>query len=198
MVTTAPPSPAGAPVPTLLPLGPRVRALRTQRGLTLVQLAALAELSHPFLSQLERGLARPSMASLEKIASALGTSVVELLADERGTAGEDAAAVSIVRADDGVIGGFGSGLGRVLVSGARRPFRPIEYTGDNATWGEVVVHDEDEFLHVIDGVIELELDGVVHRLGPRDSAYMPGGTGHRWRSADAGPYRLIVVKESGA
>ena len=75
-MTTAPPSPAET-AGTLLPLGSRVRALRTQRGLTLVQLAALADLSHPFLSQLERGLARPSMASLEKIASALGTSVVE-------------------------------------------------------------------------------------------------------------------------
>nr|WP_277951169.1 helix-turn-helix transcriptional regulator [uncultured Microbacterium sp.] len=181
----------------MLPLGPRVRALRTQRGLTLVQLAALADLSHPFLSQLERGLARPSMASLEKIASALGTSVVELLADERGAA-DEVTAVSIVRADDGVIGGFGSGLGRVLVSGARRPFRPIEYTGENAEWGEVVAHAEDEFLHVIEGTIELELGGVVYRLGPRDSAYTPGGTGHRWRGADGQPYRLIVVKESGA
>jgi len=196
-VTTAPPSPAETAAGTLLPLGPRVRALRTQRGLTLVQLAALADLSHPFLSQLERGLARPSMASLEKIASALGTSVVELLADERGAA-DEAAAVSIVRADDGVVGGFGSGLGRVLVSGARRPFRPIEYTGENAEWGEVVAHAEDEFLHVIEGTIELELGGVVHRLGPRDSAYTPGGTGHRWRAADGRAYRLIVVKESGA
>lgn len=176
------------------PLGPRVRALRQQRGLTLVQLASLSGLSHPFLSQLERGLARPSMASLDKIAIALATSVVELLADERAVAEE--AAVSIVRADDGIIGGFGSGTGRVLVDGSRRPFRPIEYTGENAVWGDVVVHDEDEFLHVIEGRIELELGGVVHELGPRDSAYTPGGTGHRWRSADAQPYRLIVVKES--
>ena len=137
------------------------------------------------------------MASLEKIASALGTSVVELLADERGSA-DEATAVSIVRADDGVIGGFGSGLGRVLVSGARHPFRPIEYTGENTEWGEVVAHAEDEFLHVIEGTIELELGGVVHRLGPRDSAYTPGGMGHRWRGADGQPYRLIVVKESGA
>lgn len=184
-------SPAGVGV-----LGPRVRALRAQRGLTLVQLAALSGLSHPFLSQLERGLARPSMASLDKIAAALATSVVELLADEHADA--RAAAVSIVRADDGVVGGFGSGVGRALVDGARRPFLPIEYTGEDATWGEVVTHAEDEFLHVVDGAIELELDGVVHALGPRDSAYTPGGTGHRWRSATARPYRLIVVKESNA
>lgn len=177
------------------PLGPRLRSLRTQRGLTLVQLAALSGLSHPFLSQLERGLARPSMASLDKIAMALATSVVELLADERDESA--AAGVSIVHAEDGVVGGFGSGTGRVLVDGARRPFRPIEYTGENTDWGEVIVHAEDEFLHVIEGRIELELGGVRYLLGPRDSAYTPGGTGHRWRSADASAYRLIVVKESG-
>lgn len=45
-------------------LGARIRELRQARGLTLVRLAAATELSHPFLSQLERGLAQPSLASL--------------------------------------------------------------------------------------------------------------------------------------
>ncbi|GAA3021891.1 helix-turn-helix domain-containing protein [Microbacterium dextranolyticum] len=175
-------------------LGPRVRALRTQRGLTLVQLAALSGLSHSFLSQLERSRARPSMSSLESISVALSTSVVELLADGRlSTPGSP---VSIVRAHEGVVGAFGSGTGRMLAEGSGHPFRPIEYVGDNTTWGDVVVHDEDEFIHVVDGRIELELDGERHVLGPRDSAYTPGGTGHRWRTADPVPYRLIIVKES--
>ena len=177
-------------------VGDKVKAFRTARRMSLRALGEATGTTASFLSQLERGLARPSMASLDKIAAALATSVVELLADEHADA--RAAAVSIVRADDGVVGGFGSGVGRALVDGARRPFLPIEYTGEDATWGEVVTHAEDEFLHVVDGAIELELDGVVHALGPRDSAYTPGGTGHRWRSATARPYRLIVVKESNA
>lgn len=175
-------------------LGPRVRALRTQRGLTLVQLAAMSGLSHSFLSQLERSLARPSMSSLESISVALSTSVVELLADERPSA--SGSAVSIVRAGEGVVGAFGSGTGRMLAEGSGHPFRPIEYVGDNTVWGDVVIHEEDEFIHVVDGRIELELDGVRHFLGPRDSAYTPGGTGHRWRAAGTDPYRLIIVKES--
>jgi transcriptional regulator with XRE-family HTH domain len=36
-------------------LGARVRALRRERGLTLKGLGRLAGLSHPFLSQVERG-----------------------------------------------------------------------------------------------------------------------------------------------
>ncbi len=63
-----------------LRIGSRIRELRRRRGLTLVRLAERTDLSHPFLSQLERGHARPSMVSLERIATALGTTQVELLA----------------------------------------------------------------------------------------------------------------------
>ena len=43
--------------------------------MTLKQLGEAAGLSHPFLSQLERGLAQPSMASIERIARALDVPV---------------------------------------------------------------------------------------------------------------------------
>ena len=59
-------------------LGRSIRLARRGRGLTLVELAALAGLSHPFISQVERGVARPSMLSLERISRALGTSQLEL------------------------------------------------------------------------------------------------------------------------
>src|SRR5215207_2194442 len=56
-------------------LGARVRSLRRERGWTLKQLGHGAGLSHPFLSQLERGLARPSVGSVERISRALGVPV---------------------------------------------------------------------------------------------------------------------------
>ena len=56
-------------------LGARVRSLRQERGWTLKDLGREAGLSHPFLSQLERGLARPSVGSVERIARALGVAV---------------------------------------------------------------------------------------------------------------------------
>jgi transcriptional regulator with XRE-family HTH domain len=59
-------------------LGARIRALRHERALTLKELGRAAGLSHPFLSQLERGLARPSVASAERIAAALGVPVASL------------------------------------------------------------------------------------------------------------------------
>src|SRR5205823_1098612 len=72
-------------------------AIRTQRhglGLTLVEVAARTGLSHPFLSQLERGLARPSMRSLTVIASALETSAQALLAVAESPAADSVCFVS--------------------------------------------------------------------------------------------------------
>ncbi len=65
---------------TAVDLGARVRQLRRERGLTLKALGGEAGLSHPFLSQLERGLARPSVGSVERIAHALGVPVTALWA----------------------------------------------------------------------------------------------------------------------
>src|SRR3982750_3021999 len=105
-------------------VGARIRALRRARGLTLEELGALCELSHPFLSQLERGRARPSMVSLERIARALGSSQLELLAG-----GDDTASL-LVRATEGTRGHYGEGEARMLVHGTRR-FHPMEFRGSN-------------------------------------------------------------------
>ncbi len=176
-------------------MGGRIRRLRHARGLTLVQLADLAELSHPFLSQLERGLARPSFGSLEKIARALGSSQLELLADDDAVV---ETSVSVVRAGAGTRGHYADGEGRMLVHG-RRAFHPMESAGDNLEFGDSFVHDEDEFVYVLSGGIEAELGGGDrYRLELGDSLYFAGGTPHRWRALDGSGYRLLIVKETPA
>src|SRR3954452_7839827 len=79
-------------------LGARVRALRRARGLTLKGLGRLAGLSHPFLSHVDRGLPRPSIGSVERIAAALDVSVAHLWAPTR-----EPDAVQLLRADEGEI-----------------------------------------------------------------------------------------------
>ena len=169
-------------------VGARIRALRRARGLTLVHLAELCELSHPFLSQLERGRARPSMVSLEKIARALGSSQLELLAG-----GDDTS--TLVRAAEGTRGHYGEGEARMLVHGTRS-FHPMEFRGSNQNAGDYFVHDEDEFIHVVEGSVEVDLgEQGVSVLVEGDSLYYVGGTPHRWRALEPGGYRLFVVKE---
>lgn len=57
-------------------LGSRIRAERLQKPLTLKQLAEKTKLSISFLSEIERSLAQPSMASLRRISQALGISLL--------------------------------------------------------------------------------------------------------------------------
>jgi transcriptional regulator with XRE-family HTH domain len=58
-----------------LDLGMRIRALRERSGLSLRAVAHRAGVSESFVSQVERGVANPSVASLRSLAEALGESV---------------------------------------------------------------------------------------------------------------------------
>jgi transcriptional regulator with XRE-family HTH domain len=177
-----------------LQLGRRIHELRRARQLTLARLAELTGLSHPFLSQVERGLARPSMRSLQRIARALGSSQVELFVPAEDEVFDAPAAVR-TRAGEGARGAYGLGQGRLLVPGKRK-FRPLEVYGENTEPGEYFVHAEAEFLYVLDGALFVDLQGSpVEELRVGDSLYIDGAVAHRWAAPAGGAYRLLVVKE---
>ncbi len=64
----------------LLSLGAFIRAQRQLANLSLRQMADLAHVSNPYLSQLERGLHEPSVRVLQSIGRALNLSAETLLA----------------------------------------------------------------------------------------------------------------------
>lgn len=59
-------------------LGDYLRDQRTQAQMSLRQLAELADVSNPYLSQIERGLRKPSAEVLQQIAKALRISAESL------------------------------------------------------------------------------------------------------------------------
>lgn len=63
-------------------LGTRLRARRRAEGLTLADVAKRAELSLPYVSNLERGRGNPTMEALQALAQALGTTVSALVGDD--------------------------------------------------------------------------------------------------------------------
>ena len=57
-----------------------LKALREEKGLTQDELAKRAQLTKPYISQLENGVRKnPSLPALERLAKALGVPVTELL-----------------------------------------------------------------------------------------------------------------------
>ena len=61
-------------------LGSFIRAQRQMANLSLRELAAMTEISNPYLSQIERGLSEPSARVLKSIAEALNLSAEALFA----------------------------------------------------------------------------------------------------------------------
>lgn len=72
-------------------LGQTIRELRRAHGMTLQQLGEQIGRTAGFISQVERGLARPSVATIEKLGSALGVSSSFFFSDP---APEEAAGLS--------------------------------------------------------------------------------------------------------
>ena len=62
-------------------IGSKIKRLRVRLGLTQEELAARTELTKGFISQLERDITSPSIATLMDILEALGTSVSEFFSD---------------------------------------------------------------------------------------------------------------------
>ena len=162
-------------------LGARVRELRQDRGLTLKALGRRAGLSHPFLSQVERGIARPSVGSVERIASALEVPVSALWAERR------AEGARVVRADEGAVGGW-----RELPFGGAMRVR--EWSGGARTWpdeAETVVGEV--LVYVMRGEIEVDLDGTVHELAAGDAMTFDGAVPHRLRRSGPASTRALYV-----
>lgn len=179
-----------------LRLGEAIRAQRNLLGLTLVDVAGRAGLSHPFLSQLERGLARPSMRSLTAIASALGTTAQALMAAAELPPVPAVKPVSVVRGPDPrpPVDSPG-GTVRTLVRG-ERAMLPVEYTGAPRAFDDYISHDGEEFVYVVRGLIEVDIEGELHVAAAGDSIYYAGGLRHRWRSISDEEVQLVVVQQN--
>jgi transcriptional regulator with XRE-family HTH domain len=169
--------------------GARLRALRKERGLTLVRLAEASGLSNPFLSQIERGRARPSLASLAAIAAALDCPVAELLGPPT-----ELAEPSLVRGRDVARVAFapgGSVARRYSVPGRTISARVIEGA---MGWTDDLAHPGRELMYVIAGTLTIEVAGRRYRLRAGDAIRFPGQVTHRERTT-AGTRVLNLVAE---
>ncbi|TQJ47858.1 XRE family transcriptional regulator [Streptomyces sp. NBC_00080] len=170
-----------------LRVGAAVRRRRRSLELTLAVVAERSGLSVPFLSQIENERARPSTSSLEKVADALRTTAVELLA-----AADPACSVDVVRAEvtEPGPGPEPEPRSRSLVRGHHQ-MHASEFTGDHDA-GREFQYRNDQLMYVADGAVEIEAEGRAYRLGRGDTLYLTGGVRHRWR-ATVPDTRVVVV-----
>ncbi|WP_447036379.1 helix-turn-helix domain-containing protein [Streptomyces sp. DSM 118878] len=170
-----------------LRVGSAVRRRRRQLELTLAVVAERSGLSVPFLSQIENERARPSMRSLQRVADALCTTDVELLA-----AADPARTVEVVRAHDDTDLDHSTPEARVReLARGHHQLHALEFIGDHDE-GREFQHRNDELMYVIEGAVEMEAESRAYRLGRGDCLFLTGGVRHRWR-ATVPDTRVLVV-----
>ena len=173
----------------LEPVGRKLRERRRELGLTLQDVADGANLSIGFISQLERDLTWPSLASLAAISQVLQTNINDLLV-------------------------MPSGNTATTRSGERHPY-PLEskdfnYERISANFpgrkmsavilhvapgrrSEPMQHDGEELFFVIRGSLTVEVEGRRTVLGEGDSIHYPSHNRHSSWNHTLEPASALVV-----
>jgi transcriptional regulator with XRE-family HTH domain len=158
-------------------LGERLRAIRLLRRRTLKHVAEASGVSESFLSQLERGRTGASVATLQRLAAALGIEVSDLFA----TNGLPRPSVLRREARELVVWGH---LGRKALL-TPKPFHALEvvaaeFEPGGSTGDEPYTHgDSEELLLVVAGRVHVQLGADVYDLAAGDSVHYRSSTPHR-------------------
>jgi len=181
--------------PVALGVGRAIRDARQRAEISMRTLATRCGVGQPFLSEVERGMSMPSIATLYKVAEALGVAPSSLL--PAGDAGD----VLVVRADEGRRVPSSerpdSAVGRVVFTDEARGLEVYEYIADRDDDLDVWFrHDGDKVLYTVSGRLEVDFDrpGQPSQvLGPGDTLIHAGSIPHRWTVLGDTPVHLFLV-----
>ena len=161
---------------TLLP-GQRFRRLRAKRRLSLAQVAKATGVSVGFLSALERGQMRSSIATLRRIARFYRINILSLFE----TSGDNPRLVH--PAQRKILEATPDVRMELLAWGNTAMEPHLFRVKPGGGSGESYAHEGEEFLHVLRGKFEIWLNNGEHyRLRVGDSLYFESSIPHRWKN----------------
>lgn len=176
-------------------IGPRLQALRKERGLTLDELSAASGVSRSMLSQIERSQANPTLATVWHLSHALGVELSEFVGlqriERRGRIDVTAASfVPEIRTEDGQC------VLRIL-SPADKAGSIEFYLLDIAPFGELVseahTRGSHEHLTVLTGDLTVMSGDTTAKVGAGGIARYPADVPHAVRNETAAPAQAIMV-----
>ncbi len=173
------------------PIGASLRAARKRRDMTLRVVAEEAGVTESFLSQAERDIASPSIATLRRIAVALGMTIGQIL-DGAASSGQ------LVRAADRRAVDYPSLLARdeFLTDGSGGRLQVILSTiqPGGGTGAEAYSHESDEeCLIVLEGRLDLWVGDDECRLETGDAIRYSSRLPHRNRNPGPSSARILFV-----
>ena len=176
-------------------LGVRLRHARMVRGITLKELANEAGCSESMLSKIENDKAAPSFGTLHRIATALGTNISELYATTNGHSDRvvSRSGERPVLMTDNLRTGKGLELERLIPYSREHLLQGNIHRIAPGGGSEAIVHAGEEIGYVLEGEIELVIDGQRFRVGKGDSFHFRSELPHAYRNVGAKVARVLWI-----
>lgn len=158
-------------------IGKRLRQLRKQKKVTLKQLGEGVDLSVGYLSQVERGRSAISINQLAKVADYLDTNVEYFIAEAK-------------QEESIVTRGYERSL--LHLDGLSIEYKIVRNLKGKSMMSKLVeiqpgfqtedhhAHEGEEFLYILEGVLELHVENEIYTLYPQDTAYYDASRVHCW------------------
>lgn len=173
-------------------LGEKIRTRRIALNISLRELAARTDLTHSFLSQVERDKTEPSISSLRKIASAMDCSLAQFFIE-----GNECDSSCIIRSHQRpTLKLSDAGMEYEILNPElidRYQFFMATLAPGAASSETKVSHPLQECVLVLQGKLELELGDETFVLDEGDSVGWDGNLPHRLVSAGDDPLVVISV-----
>ena len=176
---------------TVSALGAKLALARAERGWSLAELARRAGVSTASVHKIEKSGMTPTIATLMKIAAALGTSVsffidedvavpaaIVVRGDERARLYTSKTGISL----DNVSGRYG----RYRLAGAEARIEPLASSGPDP-----MRHPGEELVYVLEGTMCFTVDGNAIHLAPGDSIHFRTDRPHSWQNPSECPARAL-------
>ena len=171
--------------------GRPLRRLREQRGLSLREASRRSGLSVSFLSAVERGTSGATVATLQRLTAAYGTTLNELFGSPPGVGAR------LVRSAERPVLRIGDASVRIeqLARGATQLEPQLFVLAAGASSDGSYAHDGEEFLYLLSGALTVWVgDDEIYRLTDAgDALSFPSTLPHRWRNDASGETRLLWI-----
>jgi transcriptional regulator with XRE-family HTH domain len=181
-----------------LHIGKTIRELRKKAGFVLQDLSDRTGLSKPLLSQIEKEVVSPPIATLLKISNALNVNIGFFFQDN-----SPEEKVVLVRKDESKVidsryfgreesGYYYEALAYKKSKKYMEPFL-VEFKRKKAEKLSYFSHEGEEFIYLLEGILEFRTEGEHYVLYPGDSLYFESSIPHAYRALERRNARALTV-----
>ena len=176
-----------------LGFGKKVRALRSQKNLTLNEMAKMTKRSVSLLSQIETGKVSPSFSTMRIIADSLDISLSQLILDEEASEARDSSLMEV--RERKVLTTQGGVEHQLLSRNLTLPFEFIsfEMPPGASTGEEPYSHEGLECGLLLEGIMEIQVGDRIYRMKPGDTFTLNSSIPHKFSNCGKKMARAVWV-----